>query len=110
MTWGEERRRLREDYASELAMQKDGTVRQSQLALDNVIAAHTLEQDLDEDGFKRTYQLSDTIRDRLIAHARQDASLAVIVSESCRKEIRTLRKLVFLLIILQGISIWVAIS
>ena len=57
-----------------------------------------LRQDLCEIGndWPRVYSLDEETRDRLIAHARQDAALAYYSSNNTKKAVRGLRNIVWL--------------
>lgn len=50
------------------------------------------------DDTQTCYHLDEDTRDRLIAHARQDAALACVSITGIRKEIRTLKLLLWLVV------------
>ena len=91
---------LAEEVAWAREDQKSGMAPRGRIYLHNITAYRTLNQDLGLEQSKpvSTYDLDDETRDRLIAHARQDASLAVIVAASCEKEILRVRSLVIFMI------------
>lgn len=77
---------LRESLDIERQVQKDGLAPRGTLRLHNVRALFNLDQDLGpEPGHLHTYDLDDETRDRLIAHTRQDASLAVYTAHASER-------------------------
>ncbi|QND42398.1 hypothetical protein HB770_11755 [Rhizobium leguminosarum bv. viciae] len=60
-------------------------------------AQHILKEDLGElkNDWLAVYSLDEDTRDRLIAHARQDAALACASSANTKKEVKRLRRLVW---------------
>lgn len=100
---------LKEELEEEKEMQKTGIVRRNRTRIHNVIADYTLRQDL---GFEETnrplpnYDLDEDTRDRLIAHARQDACLAVVIASANEKRLISLKRLVLLGIALQVFLAW----
>jgi hypothetical protein len=99
--------RLKELLATERGLQKEGIVKKGSFPLNRVVANFTLEQDLGlEEGSECTYEMNVEIRDRLLAHAREDAALAVGVSHSTEKLARTNQKLLYLIIIFQAVLLW----
>jgi len=78
--------------------------------IDATIARNILHEDLGHfDSQLTTYGLDDATRDRLIAHARQDAAHAVMGIGTLTKEVRGLRRsisaVVVLLVVLIAIEI-----
>lgn len=62
-------------------LQKEGLAPRGKLHLLNEAARYNLDQDLgNETGSNYEYDLDDAMRDRLLAHTRQDASLAVMLA------------------------------
>ncbi|MBL3568248.1 hypothetical protein [Rhodovulum visakhapatnamense] len=92
---------LRERYQFEREMQSEGSAPKSRAHLHNVVAKYSLDQDLGlEEGSSVDYGLDDTTRDRLVAHARQDAALAsVVAAENEKRLVRIERILVLTLIV-----------
>lgn len=65
--------------------------------LEEAMARLGLKEDLGElkSDWLTDYGLDDTTRDRLIAHARQDAALAYFSSNNTKRQVRRLRVLVW---------------
>lgn len=99
---------LREEIQCAKDNQRDGLAPRSRIYLHNVIAEYTLRQELGEEKVAtpfRVYELNDETRDRLIAHTRQDASLAVIITSEVEKRlVRIERILIFIFLLL----VWLA--
>lgn len=96
---------LNESLKIERELQKDGIAPKGTLHLHNVRARYTLEQDLETDsGY--TYDLNSDVRDRLLVHARQDASLSVYAAHASEKLGISNRRLLLLIILLQCLLIW----
>ncbi|ARQ08618.1 hypothetical protein NXC12_CH00527 [Rhizobium etli] len=73
--------------------------RVNQNTVEATMARFVLKEDLCElkNEWPTTYDLDEDTRDRLIAHARQDAALAYYSSNNTKKEVRRLRFLVWAL-------------
>ncbi|QSY94827.1 hypothetical protein J2J97_02460 [Rhizobium bangladeshense] len=73
--------------------------RVSQDTIEATMARFVLKEDLCElkNDWLTNYGLDEDTRDRLIAHARQDAALAYYSSNNTKKEVRRLRFLVWAL-------------
>lgn len=99
---------LKEEIQCAKDLQRDGLAPKSRTYLQNVIAEYTLRQELGEEKVSvpfRVYDLSDETRDRLIAHTRQDVSLAAIIASQIeRRLVRVERILIALFLLLS----WVA--
>ncbi len=68
----------------------------SQEQIEATMARFGLKDDLGEfEGWQTVYDLDTATRDRLIAHARQDAAMAYYSSNNTKKEVRRLRRLVW---------------
>lgn len=82
----------------------------TQAEIDAVTAQNVLHEDL---GYYRTktaeYDLDQAHRDKLLAHARQDAAHAVYAGNSAEREVRKLRTLVLLLLALSVVTIAVVL-
>ncbi|MBY5768570.1 hypothetical protein HFN63_00285 [Rhizobium leguminosarum] len=77
------------------------TVGGGQAEVDATIARNILHEDLGHfDGQLTIYHLDDATRDRLIAHSRQDAALAVLNVGTLTKEVRGLRRLILAVVML----------
>ena len=78
----------------------------------NVVAQNILEGDLGyfRDAGIAQYDLDEEARDRLIAHARQDAALAVLNSASLLAEVARMRRrqriTMVLLLVVVGLLVW----
>lgn len=68
----------------------------------NVISQNILHDDLGRfsDSTSYDYELDDTTRDRLIAHARQDAALACLTSSRAVQEARNARNIAYACLII----------
>ncbi|MHC2454523.1 hypothetical protein ACVMIX_001164 [Rhizobium leguminosarum] len=73
-----------------------------QAAVDAAIARNILHEELGqfEDSALATYNLDDTTRDRLIAHARQDAAHAIMGIGTLTNEVRSLRRSISAVVVL----------
>ncbi|MBX4952114.1 MULTISPECIES: hypothetical protein [Rhizobium] len=73
--------------------------RVTQDAVEATMARFVLKEDLCElkNDWPTSYGLDEDTRDRLIAHARQDAALAYYSSSNAKKEVKRLRFLVWAL-------------
>lgn len=93
---------FREAMASSLAAIKAVEGKVSPEAYESTFSRLTLKEDLGEigDSWGSIYGLDDATRDRLIAHARQDAALNYAAITSLRKTVQGLRNLIWLSIIL----------
>ena len=83
-------------------------VRAGRLQTNAAIARHTLAGDLGEhsDSWLTDYSLDEATRDRLLAHARQDASHAVIATERLASRVRLLTWVGFaILVVLAYIAV-----
>lgn len=99
---------LREEIKCAKDNQRDGLAPRSRVYLHNVIAEYTLRQDLGEEKVAtpfRAYELNDETRDRLIAHTRQDASLAVIVAAEVEKRLVRIERILIVIFLL---LVWLA--
>ncbi|MBY5317914.1 hypothetical protein GR210_27055 [Rhizobium leguminosarum] len=75
-----------------------------QAFVDATIARNILHEDLGQfEGSLTTYNLDDATRDRLIAHARQDAAHAVMSASSLSKDVGGLKRSINLLIGLMAV-------
>ncbi len=91
----------------ERGLQKEGLAPRGSLHLFNEAARHNLDQDLgNEEGSNYSYDIDQETRDRLIAHARQDASLAAMLANEALKESRYTKAHVRIAIVLLAILIW----
>ncbi|WP_039018971.1 hypothetical protein [Halocynthiibacter namhaensis] len=97
---------LKEIIKIEAQHQKDGSAPKGKLNLLNEAAPYTMEQDIDPEATIPVYDLNDDQRDRLLAHARQDASLAVYVSHEAMKTAKALRHLIWFLLLICLIILW----
>ena len=98
---------LRESLEIERQLQKDGLAPRGTLHLHNVRARFNLDQDLGlEPGHLHTYDLDDETRDRLIAHTRQDASLAVYAAHAAERLGIVNRRMMFVVIAMLCAVFW----
>ncbi|NKK58783.1 hypothetical protein GFM44_23070 [Rhizobium leguminosarum bv. viciae] len=83
-----------------------------QAAVDAAIARNILHEELGqfEGSSLPTYGLDDATRDRLIAHARQDAAHAIMGIGTLTKEVRDLRRLISVVVVLLVVLIAVELA
>ncbi|MBY3314746.1 hypothetical protein [Rhizobium laguerreae] len=82
-----------------------------QADVDATIARNILHEDLGHfDGQLTIYGLDDATRDRLIAHSRQDAALAVLNVGTLTKEARALRRWISVVVVLLVVLIAVEVA
>ena len=86
-------------------LQKQGLAPRGSLHLHNVRAEFTLKQDIENDT-GLSYNLDSDIRDRLLAHTRQDVSLAVYTAHAAERLGLVNRRLLILIVALQCLLIW----
>jgi hypothetical protein len=106
----ERKEKAEEHLKQQLAFAKETGPRNASF-LNSIIAKNVLHEDLGRfDSFLQRYNLDEDTRDRLIAHARQDAAHALINTITLLEQIRALRHgiilaLVFaLVIVVLGLS------
>jgi hypothetical protein len=81
-----------------LAMSKDMGWKDAN-ALNRVVARNVLHEDLGRfKGRLHAYHLNDDVRDRLLAHARQDAAHALCNTSSLLDQVKALRRTMLVLI------------
>ena len=111
--WRDEKITAQEAYRAALTAHDDFAPKNKSLR-NNVLARNILHEELGyfKDSRNISYDLDDEIRDRLIAHARQDIALAVINSDVIMKEIGRIRRdqrITFILLAVLIVTvIWVA--
>lgn len=89
----------------QLAMSKDMGWKDAN-ALNGVVARNVLHEDLGRyEGHLHVYNLSDDARDRLLAHARQDAAHALCNTSSLLDQVKALRRTMLTLIGLMIFSV-----
>lgn len=76
--------------------------------MDAALARNILAGDLGEfkDRFLTAYSLDEDTRDRLIAHARQDAAHAVLIAVRNQKQIAGLKRMAWVLMAMCGTILW----
>ena len=100
---------LGQRIAEERAAQKDGIAPRGSIYLHDVRAKFTLDQDLGHvKGHVNfdDFDLDDQTRDRLLVHARHDASLAVNTAYAAEKLGITNRRLLLAVLLLQCLLVW----
>ena len=97
---GERIRSLRSDA-------QDGLGRADRFQVLNEVARYSLDSDLGvTDRRPFAYDFDETIRDRLIAHSRQDSALAALIAEDARKESRSAKRFSLLAVVLLAVLLW----
>ena len=83
-----------ENLQSRLKVEETFGGKQSQRQINAIVSQNILHSDLGyhSDDLGPDYSLSDSVRDRLTAHARQDASLAALNAGSSLEELKAVRK------------------
>jgi len=99
--------KLRDTLRIERGLQKEGLAPRGKLHLFNETARYTLDQDLGhEAGSAQEYDLDEITRDRLIAHTRQDAALAVFLANEATTNSRAAKILGWIIVFLLGLLLW----
>jgi hypothetical protein len=76
--------------------------------IDAEVARNILNEDLGNfsGSYLTNYALDDETRDRLIAHARQDAAHAVVLCSRLSRELRVLKRMLYLVIFALILAVW----
>jgi hypothetical protein len=107
-----------EHLIQQLAMARETGARDANL-LNSIVAKNVLHEDLGRfDTIPQWYRLDTDTRDRLIAHARQDAAHALFNTATLLEQVRTLRRglrligvLMFVLVIVVlGPLVWMLVA